>query len=316
MNLKAIETKYNGYRFRSRLEARWAVFLDEMGIKYEYEKEGFDLGELGFYLPDFWLPEHNLWLEVKGAAPTPEEMAKCGTLATQSGHWVNLVSGEIPAVLPHFLGFKSNLIEQCHEPLVNEIVTVKNPTFLKVSIERYSSYCWDTVVATAMADGWLKEDVRSPFVVPAWQKRKSAMYQCPKCDGLTFNDELKECFDEDRVKSSKVWGLISQLTQIHPSLKITIRDGKLGALDTETNAFSELTFDSPDTEVEFHALAAMEIDVYSAHINLDANTSGIGWVYCGHCGEQIKHVTPQMKNALDKARSARFEHGESGGRTK
>lgn len=26
-NIKAIETEYKGYRFRSRLEARWAVFF-------------------------------------------------------------------------------------------------------------------------------------------------------------------------------------------------------------------------------------------------------------------------------------------------
>lgn len=55
--IKAIETIYNGYRFRSRLEARWAVFFDAAGIKYEYEPEGYDLGEAGWYLPDFYLPE-------------------------------------------------------------------------------------------------------------------------------------------------------------------------------------------------------------------------------------------------------------------
>lgn len=42
-NIKAIETLYNGYKFRSRLEARWAVFFDAVGSKWEYEKEGFDL---------------------------------------------------------------------------------------------------------------------------------------------------------------------------------------------------------------------------------------------------------------------------------
>ena len=35
--LKAIETEYKGYRFRSRLEARWAVFFDACGVKWEYE---------------------------------------------------------------------------------------------------------------------------------------------------------------------------------------------------------------------------------------------------------------------------------------
>lgn len=63
--LKAIETRYKGYRFRSRLEARWAVFFDALGIEWEYEKEGYDLGEAGWYLPDFWLPQTNTWVEIK-----------------------------------------------------------------------------------------------------------------------------------------------------------------------------------------------------------------------------------------------------------
>ena len=64
MSIKPIETIYNGYRFRSRLEARWAVFFDAAGIKYEYEPEGFDLdGE--YYLPDFYLPQFSLFVEIK-----------------------------------------------------------------------------------------------------------------------------------------------------------------------------------------------------------------------------------------------------------
>lgn len=63
--IKAIETEWDGYRFRSRLEARWAVFLKSLGIVYEYEKEGFDLGDGIKYLPDFWLPKQEVWLEIK-----------------------------------------------------------------------------------------------------------------------------------------------------------------------------------------------------------------------------------------------------------
>lgn len=51
--MKAIETRYKGYRFRSRLEARWAVFFDEMQLDWEHEPEGFDFGYGIFYLPDF-----------------------------------------------------------------------------------------------------------------------------------------------------------------------------------------------------------------------------------------------------------------------
>lgn len=63
--MHVIETEYKGYKFRSRLEARWAVFLDALGIEWKYEAEGYELGEYR-YLPDFWLPRLGLWAEVKG----------------------------------------------------------------------------------------------------------------------------------------------------------------------------------------------------------------------------------------------------------
>lgn len=65
MDIKPIETHYNGYRFRSRLEARWAVFFDAAGIKYEYEPEGFELKSGKKYLPDFWLPDFKIYVEIK-----------------------------------------------------------------------------------------------------------------------------------------------------------------------------------------------------------------------------------------------------------
>ena len=51
--INAIETFYKGYRFRSRLEARWAVFFDALGVEYEYEPQGFVLPSGKHYLPDF-----------------------------------------------------------------------------------------------------------------------------------------------------------------------------------------------------------------------------------------------------------------------
>lgn len=63
--IKAIQTKYNGYTFRSRLEARWAVLFDSLKIRYNYEPEGFELNNGEWYLPDFYLPEINCYVEVK-----------------------------------------------------------------------------------------------------------------------------------------------------------------------------------------------------------------------------------------------------------
>ena len=80
MSIKAIETVYKGYRFRSRLEARYAVMFDALGFEWQYEPEGFDLGEMGYYLPDFFLPKLNVWIEIKGGKATDIELAKCSAL--------------------------------------------------------------------------------------------------------------------------------------------------------------------------------------------------------------------------------------------
>ncbi len=59
-----IETEYAGTRFRSRLEARWAVFFDLLGLAWQHEPEAYRLGS-SLYLPDFWLPELEAFWEVK-----------------------------------------------------------------------------------------------------------------------------------------------------------------------------------------------------------------------------------------------------------
>lgn len=69
MSIKAIETAYKGYRFRSRLEARYAVMFDALGLEWEYEPEGFNLGNGIYYLPDFKVKlsgDTTEWFEVKG----------------------------------------------------------------------------------------------------------------------------------------------------------------------------------------------------------------------------------------------------------
>lgn len=54
MNIKAIETQYKGYRFRSRLEARWAIYFDTLGVPWQYEPEGFDLTDEAKEMIDVW----------------------------------------------------------------------------------------------------------------------------------------------------------------------------------------------------------------------------------------------------------------------
>lgn len=85
MSIKAIETVYKGYRFRSRAEARWAVFFDAAGIKYLYEPEGVKLSDDTLYLPDFYLPESETWFEVKGVLDDVDKH-KVEQLMKDTGH--------------------------------------------------------------------------------------------------------------------------------------------------------------------------------------------------------------------------------------
>lgn len=62
--IKNIETEYKGIKFRSRLEARWAAFFDELQIHYQYEVEGFNIDGT-WYVPDFYLPDYSCWVEIK-----------------------------------------------------------------------------------------------------------------------------------------------------------------------------------------------------------------------------------------------------------
>jgi hypothetical protein len=96
-----IETRYHGYRFRSRLEARWAVFFDHFQLRWDYEPQGFQLPS-GLYLPDFEvdLPDSGLpspvWVEVKGARPRLHELALTMELAEATQRAVLVVHGQIP----------------------------------------------------------------------------------------------------------------------------------------------------------------------------------------------------------------------------
>jgi len=104
--LVAKPTEYAGRTFRSRTEARWAVFFDALGLAWEYEEHGHDLtvGKRRVsYLPDFYLPDvwgqtgKGVWFEVKGAAPTPEEKRLAQALAKASGVDCYIASGGIPS---------------------------------------------------------------------------------------------------------------------------------------------------------------------------------------------------------------------------
>ena len=106
LKITPIETYYNGCHFRSRLEARWAVYFDLCGIDWEYETEGYEItlenGHTVKYLPDFVLHNiiinteyiiPNLYVEVKGLMTEYDEL-KIDSFH-KSGHEI-LILQELP----------------------------------------------------------------------------------------------------------------------------------------------------------------------------------------------------------------------------
>lgn len=70
-----IPTNYNGHTFRSLMEARWAVFFDYFGFRWDYEPFGIGVGDEK-YLPDFYIRDFDLYVEVKYKDGEETERAK------------------------------------------------------------------------------------------------------------------------------------------------------------------------------------------------------------------------------------------------
>ena len=93
----SMPTTYNGIPFRSRLEARWAIFFDAMSTPWEYEPENF-ITKQGPYLPDFYLPELKSFFIVKGEELPKSEEIKCWEIAMAIDKHFIFAVGAIPPV--------------------------------------------------------------------------------------------------------------------------------------------------------------------------------------------------------------------------
>lgn len=130
MQYAAIPTEYNGVRFRSRLEARWAATFDLLNWQWEYEP--FDLPG---WIPDFSIEinrtrkpllvdvkpidgsrvPRDLQIKIEQAtgAPLPTELRPAGAKPPVPGVWQEwedglpytlCVIGKSPMTIPHNAG--------------------------------------------------------------------------------------------------------------------------------------------------------------------------------------------------------------------
>ncbi len=91
--VKPLRTRYAGHEFRSRLEARWVVWFDTLGIPWQYELEGYEVAPNFWYLPDFFIPTWDAFVEIKPGPIQNPGLAKCACLCDLLDKQVIVVQG-------------------------------------------------------------------------------------------------------------------------------------------------------------------------------------------------------------------------------
>jgi len=97
--------EYKGQYFDSQTEVAWARFFDVSGMPFVREPECFQFPPVTFkeyafpatiYTPDYWLPEQDMYVEVKNGAEQENAASKLWSLARYSGKPGMLADG-----MPH-----------------------------------------------------------------------------------------------------------------------------------------------------------------------------------------------------------------------
>jgi hypothetical protein len=178
MKINPIETRYAGCRFRSRLEARWAVFFDKLDIKWEYEPQGYVVNGQP-YLPDFLLPKLSVSVEVKGEASRLD----LNLLANAMGeHWrMTLILGAIPTMPKRGVPTHGMLVpaRDVREPKTATVTlsraifvpTADSAMVLPVSLSQRP----DPEAAIGPRDLWIVRDF--PRVTTAYAAARSARFE-------------------------------------------------------------------------------------------------------------------------------------------
>jgi DNA-directed RNA polymerase subunit RPC12/RpoP len=197
--IKAIQTEYNGYLFRSKLEAHWAVFFDELGLDYLYEPEGFQLEEHN-YLPDFLFPEgfflydtkkylKKIWLEVKPVIKIRDrEQEKIYDFVNQTGFDLILLSGS-----PGIKSAKCLWITKNDEQIIEKKVKfLMSPTgkLGLISEDFFSGIIGDR--EKQKIKGYLK----FPKLLAAYKKSKQYRFDGTGRKNSNFTKKCKDCGEE------------------------------------------------------------------------------------------------------------------------
>jgi len=85
---------YNGHLFKKILEARWAVFFDQLGIIYQYEPQEYVFEET-HYTPTFYLSQYDYVIDILEEEPTEEDWERAFLFAEYEGKAVYMFAGDV-----------------------------------------------------------------------------------------------------------------------------------------------------------------------------------------------------------------------------
>jgi hypothetical protein len=77
-------TRHKDLYFRSKTEALWASIFEALDAAFDYEPETFSLSDGRLYVPDFFLRDLQVWVEVKADLPTEREIFKISQLCLKT----------------------------------------------------------------------------------------------------------------------------------------------------------------------------------------------------------------------------------------
>jgi hypothetical protein len=134
---QGIQTIYAGDCFKSQLEVRWAIFFESLGLRYEYEKQSFGLLS-GWYVPDFWLSQLKVWVEIKPRSGETADPIRYKELAYSSNHPLLCIMGK-----PEDGGYMVDLYAQRNEVKLRKATFAENPSRPKRLTLVEGRTCWE-----------------------------------------------------------------------------------------------------------------------------------------------------------------------------
>lgn len=92
--IRPLPARHRNVQFASLTECRWGCCFSELGLAWQYQPQGYNIGNGRAYLADFWISEWRCYVEVKpDGIDLDVPIAVCRALARGSPYRVLLIVG-------------------------------------------------------------------------------------------------------------------------------------------------------------------------------------------------------------------------------